>query len=463
MSPSPFQRLSRSLHRVVLTDPSTVAATEAIRLVDEHTMIRVLDLAMRIGESLLAVGASAHEATLAVTRVAQAYDLNSVHVDVTYNSITVSYHRGEDYWPTTIARVVKITVPDFAKLQQLQALVADTEYGMDLDEARARFRTIRRTPFLYRPFVVLLSRALLAAGVAVMFGTSPLIAVLSFVAALCASLVQAGLAKKRVPLFFSQIAGGFSVTAVAVAVSALGRAGVEPFVGLHASIIVASGIVLMLAGLTVVGAVQDAIDGFAVTATGRILDLTLQTLGVVVGILAGLELGRALGFSMALPSEPPAFGSPLDQLLGAVVVSAAVALTNGATFRTVMVSGLLSIITMVSYIATNSLNLHAAVAAGIGATCGSFVGALIAHRLHVPSVAVTTAAIIPLVPGITVFSGLLELVQANEQVLARGAGLLTLAAVIGIALATGASLGLSLGTPVRATLDNVVRGRARAH
>ncbi|WP_458933141.1 threonine/serine exporter family protein, partial [Enterococcus faecium] len=65
------------------------------------------------------------------------------------------------------------------------------------------------------------------------------------------------------------------------------------------SVIVASGIVLMLAGLAVVGAAQDAIDGFALTATGRILELTTQTLGVVLGILAGLETVRMLGLAMS--------------------------------------------------------------------------------------------------------------------------------------------------------------------
>ncbi|MCF3890969.1 threonine/serine exporter family protein, partial [Salmonella enterica] len=89
----------------------------------------------------------------------------------------------------------------------------------------------------------------------------------------------------QVPLFFSQIAGGFVITAVTTVVSALGAAGIPLFTDVQPSIIVVSGIVLMLSGLTVVGAAQDAIDGFALTAGGRILDLTMQTLGVVLGIL----------------------------------------------------------------------------------------------------------------------------------------------------------------------------------
>src|SRR5690606_24729598 len=157
--------------------------------------------------------------------------------------------------------------------------------------------------------IVVFSRALLAAGVSFMFGSSWLIMGITFIAALAAALTQEGMAKVRAPFFFSQIAGGFVTTVVAVVVSGLAAAGIEPFVGVRPSIIVAAGIVLMLSGLTVVGAAQDAIDGFALTAVGRILELTVHTLGVVLGILAGLEAARVFGFTMELPSDAPPFGS----------------------------------------------------------------------------------------------------------------------------------------------------------
>jgi uncharacterized membrane protein YjjB (DUF3815 family) len=88
---------------------------------------------------------------------------------------------------------------------------------------------------------------------------------------------------------------------------------------------------------------------------------------------------------------------------------------------------------------------------------------LIAYNLHVPSVAVTTAAIVPLVPGVAVFQGLLEMIHTDGSpgaIVGAGSSLV-LAAVIGVALASGASLGLYLGTPVRATLESVTKTRAR--
>jgi uncharacterized membrane protein YjjP (DUF1212 family) len=461
-SKSPRQLLA-SVRRIVHTDPATVAPTEVMPVIDERMVPKVLDLSTRIGESMFAVGASAHEVTLAITRVCDAYGLRGVQVDVTYNSITVSFHLSGEVWPETLVRVVRVAAPDHAKLQRVQALVSDIERGLDLESARTAFRVIRRMPFRYQQSVVVVARAMLAVGVSILLGASPLIVGLTFIAALAAAITQAGLARLRVPLFFSQIAGGFVTTVVAVAVSALGSAGIEPFVGIRPSIIVASGIVLMLAGLTVVGAAQDAIDGFALTAGGRILDLTMQTLGVVIGILVGLELGSVLGFTMDLPDDAAPFGPLLSVFAGAIIIAVAVAVFNGAGIRIILVSALLSGLTIAGYTVATALQLHPAAASALGALLASFIGVLIAHNLHVPSVAVTTAAIVPLVPGVAVFQGLLEMVHTGataSDIVGAGSSLIY-AAVIGIGLASGASLGLYLGTPVRATLGSVTKTRAR--
>lgn len=469
MSSLPPRRLlssvRRSVHNALHRDSSDAAVTDAIPVVDDSWVQRSLDLAMRIGESMFAVGASAHEATLAITRVATAYGLDDVHVDVTYGSIAVSYHRGGQGWPHTLLRVVRVAAPDHAKLQRLQALLVQIDDGLDLDEARVVFRAIRRVPFRYRPPVVVTARALLAVGVSILAGGSLVVVGLTFVAALAAAATQAGMARLRVPSFFSQIAGAFVTTVVAVAVSAVAAAGFAPFAQVQPSIIVASGIVLMLAGLTVVGAAQDAIDGFALTAAGRILDLTLQTLGLVVGILAGLELGAALGFRMTLPDSAPAFGPLPNQLGGAVIVAIAVALFNGAGARIIAVSAALGAVAMLGHAFTVRLDLHEAAASGVAALVASFAGILVAHRFHVPSVAVTTAAIVPLVPGGAVFYGLLGMVHADPASAAAaptgGTGSLVLAFSVAVGLAAGASLGIYLGTPVRATVESVTRSRSR--
>lgn len=457
------RRVLASLTEFVRPSGGDATLTEALPIIDDALAARILDLAVRIGETTLVAGAPASEVTLTIVRVAKAYGLHPVHVDVTYNAITAAHHRAGAARPITLLRVVHGSAPDHDKLQRLQALVVDVQGGLDLDGAYDRYRTIRRARFRYPPLTVILAQALLAVGVAVMFGVNWLGITLAFVGAALAALTQYGMAKARVPFFFSQIAGAFVLTLVAALSPLLQLTGWPPADGIRPSVIVASGIVLMLAGLTVVGAAQDAIDGFALTAMGRILELVTQTLGVVLGILIGLETARVIGMAMPPPSETLPLGPVPLQFLGAAVIAVAVAVFNGAGTRIVTISLILSVVAWTGFLAASALGFDVAAASGVGAFLGSVVGVTLAFRLHVPSVAITTAAILPMVPGAAVFRGLLSIVESGEDttVLLNGFTTLTLAATVGIALAVGASLGIYLGQPLRASLGGVRRARAR--
>lgn len=453
------ERLASAIH----TDAASRPMTEAILAVEEAYARKVIDLSMRIAEALIAVGAGANEVTLSTIRVAAALGIRPVHVDITFNSLAVSYHGSESDIPITLIRVVRAPVPDHSKLQQLQALVADIEAGMRLDEARLRFHVIRRMPFRYRPTVIVLAQGMLAVGVCLLFGASWVVGLIAFLAAAGAALTQRWMTRAHLPFFFSQAAGALVVTAFAAATNWLHQQGVPLFEDARPGIIVAAGIVLMLAGMSVVGAAQDAIDGFALTAGGRILDLALLTLGVVIGIVGGVGLAQRLGVGFPLSTDPPTLGPLAMQFIGVGVIAASVAVWNGATARTILISVLLAGVAWGGYTAALAGDIGIALASGLGALVASFVGTLIAHRLHVPSIAVTTAAIVPMVPGSIVYRGLLGMVESQNDplaLLAASAELLD-AAAIGLALASGASLGLFLGAPIRDTLQSVVRRRGR--
>jgi len=461
--PDRRRRVFASLSGLVRPAHSDAALTESLPIVDEVLAARILDLAVRIGESTLVAGAPASEVMLTIVRVAGAYGLRPVHVEVTYNAITAAHHRAGSARPITLLRVVRGAVPDHDKLRRLQALVLDIRSGLSVDAAYEQYRAIRRAPFRYPPAVVIASQALLAVGVAVMYGVNWLGIAFAFIGAALAALTQYGMARARVPFFFSQMAGAFVLTIVAALSPLLRLTGWPAADGIRPSVIVASGIVLMLAGLTVVGAAQDAIDGFALTAMGRILELVTQTLGVVLGILIGLETAKVIGMSMTPPSESLPLGPLGLQFLGAAIIAVAVAVFNGARARIILISLLLSVVAWSGYLLASLLGFDSAAASGVGAFLGSVVGVTLAFRLHVPSVAITTAAILPMVPGAAVFRGLLSVVESgsNPGVLLGGFTTLTFAATVGIALAVGASLGIYLGQPLRATLGGVRRSRAR--
>ena len=83
---------------------------------------------------------------------------------------------------------------------------------------------------------------------------------------------------------------------------------------------------------------------------------------------------------------------------------------------------------------------------------------MVARRVRIPALVVTTAAILPLVPGRSVYQGVFQLVTNTETGLAEGLATLFDAASVGIGIAAGVSMGTSLG---RMALTRSGRGPSR--
>ena len=130
----------------------------------------------------------------------------------------------------------------------------------------------------------------MGAGVALTLGGTPLVCLLAFLAA-CAIDGTPPLPQHRIPAFYQQAAGGFVATLIAVAASATA-------LDVNPSRVVTAGIVMLLAGVGIMGATQDALTGFPVTAGARLIDALLNTAGIIVGVGAGLTVGDLFGVGL---------------------------------------------------------------------------------------------------------------------------------------------------------------------
>ena len=90
---------------------------------DDATARAVIDLALRAGIALLSTGAPAADVVATVLTLTRAYGLSSVHVDITFTSITLSVHRGLDQDPLTVTRVIRQRTLDHSRLQNVQRLI----------------------------------------------------------------------------------------------------------------------------------------------------------------------------------------------------------------------------------------------------------------------------------------------------------------------------------------------------
>jgi uncharacterized membrane protein YjjB (DUF3815 family) len=102
-----------------------------------------------------------------------------------------------------------------------------------------------------------------------------------------------------------------------------------------------------------------------------------------------------------------------------------------------------------------------------GALLAAFVATIIARRSRTPGFALIAAAILPLVPGLSLFTGLLQAVGTLGQPGDLAASGVTLLQALGVAvgIAAGATLGTYLGRPVKEQLRrirNLPRPRLRS-
>ncbi len=411
--------------------------------VDVDTARSVIDLAMRAGIAMLATGASAADVVATVLMLTRAYGLRSVHVDVTYISIGVSYHRGPHADPMTVLRVVRTRTQDFTRLERLRRLVIDLASSpLPVEDARVRFDAVVSAPHPYRRWLVMTGSAVLAAAAALLIGGGWLIAAIAFVSALAIDRLKYVLGRAGVAAFFSQVVAAAIPTVAATLLVLAGLKGSDVAGRASPSLAVAAGIVLLLSGLSVVGAAQDALEGFYLTAAARAFEVVVLTLGIVVGVTTVLAAGNRLGLYIAVSPATQLDRNVLIQLGCAAVISGGFAVSAYAPPRALLMSAALGLAGwwVASTMETNA-GLGQGLSAAIAAVVVGFAARALSRRLDVPSLGVTTAAIVPLLPGRLVYQGISEVISIGPGGLQTGMTTLLGAAGVGLALAAGVSIG----------------------
>ena len=412
--------------------------------VDALTAQAVIDLAMRAGVAMVATGAAAADVTATVLTLTKAYGLSSVHVDVTYTSVTVSYHRGPHADPITVMRIVRFRVQDYTRLERLRSLIVELWHDpVSVDEARVRFDAVITAPHPYRRWLVTVAGGALAAGAAGLVGAGPFIILLSFLTATVVNRVIGWLTSAGVAAFFAQCVGAAIPTAVATLLVVAQSAGLGFFGDVSPSLVVASGIVLLLAGLSVVGAAEDALEGYYVTAGARGFEVVVLSLGIAVGISVVLSLGKRLDYPIAITSQTLLSDNIVVQVVCAVVISVAFAVMSYSSGRAVAVAGIAGGLGwLVLALGERTLALGAVTASATAALVIGFAARLLARRLTISALAVTTAAIVPLLPGRMAYEGISQLVtDPDGNGFATGVPTLVQAFGLGLGLAAGVSLG----------------------
>jgi uncharacterized membrane protein YjjP (DUF1212 family) len=402
----------------------------------------VVDLAVRAGVALMATGAAASDVVASVLRLTAAYRLRSVHVDVTFSALTVSYHRGPQADPLTMTRVVRARNQDFTRLARLHDVVDEvSDDPLPVADARERFDSVIRAPHPYRRWVTTVATGAMGAGTSLLAGGGWVVVLTSIVSAAVIFRVLTRVGRRGVPGFFAQAIGAAVPTVFAVGL-AIVQESTGLLDGVLSSLVVASGIVVLLAGLSLVGAAQDAIEGFYVTAAARVFQVMVLTLGIVVGIVVTLGVANRLGIVLAISPESEILAGPVLQLVAAAIIAAGWAISSYTSVRSALFTAVAGAGGWLVNLLVTDSGTSSAFGAALAASAIGFGTQLLRQRIRFSALAVTTAAIVPLLPGRAVYRGLFEIVSGeNGSGLYQGLGTLLGAVGVGMGLAAGVSLG----------------------
>ncbi len=450
----------RVVRRAAGAPPTTpVAARVRAGELDAESVHGVLEIGLRIGEAMLSLGAAAADVTTTIQRVTAAFGLTGCQVDLTFTSITASHDPGVTGSPVTVMRVAQSRAADYDRLTRVLRLAEElTQRRVPVAEARTVLErahddldTVLSGSHPYRGALVTLVLSAMAAAVAILLGGGLWVALVAGVTTAVIDRVGRRLGRWGLPAFFVQAVGAAIATTVAVLLLVVVPLLPVELATLPPSLVVASGIVVLLAGLSLVGAAEDALSGFHVTASGRVFEVGLLTLGIVVGIGAVLDIARRLGVALDVVEEPAGSVPFVLQVASAAVVAGAWAVASYARPRAALVAGLAGAGAWLAYSALRQVHTGPAVASAGAALLVGFAAESWAHRFRVPSLVTSACGIVPLLPGLAIYRGLFLLVDDSSSV-GDGAQVLLGAAMVGLALAAGVTLGELTAMPVRRRL-----------
>ncbi len=408
---------------------------------EERFVFLALDFCLSVGEILASNGAGAADVSETMTELAAHFGLNAV-VDVTFVSLSISHQADFDSPPRVQIRQVKQRDLDYQDLTLVDHLVrrvlADQ---IDLHEARTRLARILTTPQLAPPGFVAFSWGVMGAAITLQLGGRGAVLAIAFLAAVLIDLVQTALARRGFSIFYRQVAGG----AIAAAVAGLAADRID---GLDPSLVVTANIIILLAGVSYMGAFHDALTGYYITAGARLLEATLATGGIIAGVSLGLSFADVIGVDIRSfdPGRVSQQGWAVAAV-GAALAAVGFAMASAAPRRALIVVGALAGVAMLAFQLFSGLGLGRAWASGLAAMAVGLLTPFARWLVGVPGLVLAVSAVFPLLPGLSIFRGL-SLVsdpfRSTEGLLA-----IITAGSVALALAAGVLAGDFLAHPVR--------------
>ncbi|QYF91232.1 threonine/serine exporter ThrE family protein [Arthrobacter sp. PAMC25284] len=419
---------------------------------------KTIDFALHLAESMFRYGAGALEVETSIIAITAALGLKHIEVDITNQSVAINY-APRDQTPITLLRVVRSWTNNYAGLAQVHQLVTDiVTGGVGREEAVRRLDDITHSPKPFPRWMVTAASGIFSAAFVGVLGGGIRASAVAFASSLLISMLARQLGKWRTPDFFVTAACSFVVTLVALL---LWRYGTPVGFQIAPAIVVVGGILLLLPTGRLVSSVQDAINGFPVTAAGRFLSTMLTFGALVAGIAIAFVVGAMTGMETIDVTEtfPPRYDLWLLVLMVAVAV-VAIAIAEQTAWPLLLPTAAVGVVGHLVLIGATAVGVGPRFAPALAAVVIGLLARVVALRMGAPQLVVAVPAALILLPGLTIFRSMYVLTLEESEIILGFGGMLSAGAIV-LGVAAGIVLGDVLARPLTRNLASNERKRAR--
>lgn len=415
---------------------------------------KTLDFALHLAETMFRYGAGALEVETSIIAVTAALGLKNIEVDITNQSVAINY-APKDQPPIALLRVVRSWTNNYAGLAKVHRLVTDiVAGGVGRDEAIRRLDEAITSPKPFPRWMVTMAFGVFAAVFVGVLGGGPASSAIAFVANLGVSLLARQLGRWRVPDFFTTAACAFAVTLSALLLWRFGLTNAP-------AIVVVGGILLLLPTGRLVSSVQDAINGFPVTAAGRFLSTLLTFGALVAGIAVAFVVGAMTGMEAIDVTQtfPPAYDLWVLVIFVALAVIA-IGITEQTSWELLLPTAGVGVVGYFVLLGAGSLGVGDRFSPALAAVVIGLLARVVALKMGAPQLVVAVPAALILLPGLTIFRSMYVLTIEESEILLGAGGMLNAGAIV-LGTAGGIVLGDTLARPLTRSLASNERRRAR--
>ncbi|KRE71494.1 threonine/serine ThrE exporter family protein [Arthrobacter sp. Soil762] len=415
---------------------------------------KTLDFSLHLAETMFRYGAGALEVETSIIAVTAALGLKNIEVDITNQSVAINY-APKDQTPISLLRVVRSWTNNYAGLAKVHRLVTDiVAGGVGRDEAIRRLDEAITSPKPFPRWMVTIAFGVFAAVFVGVLGGGPVSSGIAFVANIGVSLLARQLGRWRVPDFFTTAACSFGVTLTALLLWRFDLTNAP-------AIVVVGGILLLLPTGRLVSSVQDAINGFPVTAAGRFLSTLLTFGAIVAGIAVAFVVGAMTGMQPISVTQtfPPAYDLWVLVIFIAVAVMA-IGVTEQTSWELLLPTAGVGVVGYLVLLGAASLGVGDRFSPALAAVVIGLLARVVALKMGAPQLVVAVPAALILLPGLTIFRSMYVLTIEESEILLGAGGMLNAGAIV-LGTAAGIVLGDTLARPLTRSLASNERRRAR--